>query len=233
MCRLHPYSTVLSVMFLLQIEATDYVQLETLTPVLREISETHSEEEITEQANDLLVVILTKTTVLSEKTKNPGTREQTEEKEGFHMYNDGSTGNAKDIDFDTAFQQLCDPLLPVRGHALMRLAVLLRSRDPKAVGKVETLVRTFQDSLVHEDTYIYLAAVEGLVAAADVRPDDVMPRLAQEFVACSGEGNGTSKSEGVMDKGEYKGIKRGKVFGRRWFFVDSSIISKLFSLDFQ
>ena len=41
-----------------------------MTPILREIAENHVEEEITEQANDLLVVILTRTTVLAEKTKS-------------------------------------------------------------------------------------------------------------------------------------------------------------------
>jgi hypothetical protein len=54
---------------IVQVEASDFAKLQTLTPILREIAENHVEEEITEQANDLLVVILTKTTVLAEKTR--------------------------------------------------------------------------------------------------------------------------------------------------------------------
>ena len=105
---------------------------------------------------------------------------------------------------------LCDPLLPVRGHALMRLATLLKSRDAEALDKVDILVKTFRDSLIHEDSYIYLAAVEGLVAAADVRTDDVIPYLAREFVACCTERTGSS--EGEEDKGEYKETIKGKLY---------------------
>ena len=113
------------------------------------------------------------------------------------------------IDFETAFNQLCDSLLPVRGHSLMRLASLLKSRDPKALGKVDILVKTFRDSLIHEDTYIYLAAVEGLVAAADVRPEDVISYLAREFLAGCGEEVEASGSG--EDKGEYKTLERRKL----------------------
>jgi hypothetical protein len=95
----------------------------------------------------------------------------------------------------------------------MRLATLLKSRDPKALEKVEILVKTFRDSLIHEDSYIYLAAVEGLVAAADVRADDVIPRLAREFMACCEEGTEATGSE--EDKGEYKGLTKGESHVRR------------------
>jgi hypothetical protein len=59
---------------IVQVEASDFAKLQTLTPILREIAENHVEEEITEQANDLLVVILTKTTVLAEKTTRQMTK---------------------------------------------------------------------------------------------------------------------------------------------------------------
>ena len=104
---------------------------------------------------------------------------------------------------------LCDPLLPARGHALMRLSSLLKSRDPKALEKVDILVKTFRDSLIHEDSYIYLAAVEGLVAAADVRTDDVIPYLAREFVACCTEGTGATECK--EDKGGYKDLTKGEL----------------------
>ncbi|CAB3990345.1 transport and Golgi organization 6 homolog, partial [Paramuricea clavata] len=205
-----------------KVEASDFVKLQTLTPILREIAENHVEEEITEQANDLLVVILTKTTVLAEKTRREGAKGDgkgtmtakaelnTETNASQWIPNDETSLN---LDFDTAFEQLCDPLLPVRGHALMRLATLLKSRDPNALEKVEILVKTFRDSLIHEDSYIYFAAVEGLVAAADVRADDVIPRLAREFMTCCEEGTEATGSED--DKGEYKGLTKGESRVRR------------------
>ena len=83
--------------------------------------------------------------------------------------------------FDEAFSQLCDPLLPVRGHAMIQLAMLLRQRDPKAVQATDTLLKIFLEQLSHDDSYIYLAAIQGLVSLADVRADVVIPQLACEF----------------------------------------------------
>ena len=131
------------------------------------------------------------------------------------------------IDFDKAFEQLCDPLLPVRGHALMRLATLLKSRDPKAFEKADILVKTFRDSLIHEDSYIYLAAVEGLVAAADVRTEDVIPYLAREFVACCEEGTEATGSK--EDKGEYNGLEKGEMHVRRMLPVGLYQTQQVFS----
>lgn len=55
--------------FFSQIEDADYAKLEKLTPILRNISESYGDHEVSEQANDLLVFILTKTTIHSEKNK--------------------------------------------------------------------------------------------------------------------------------------------------------------------
>ena len=65
---------------MLQVEPSDYDKLEALTPILQEISESHAEDEVVEQANDLLVFILTKTTVLSERMKRDRTEEKGDEK---------------------------------------------------------------------------------------------------------------------------------------------------------
>ena len=72
-----------------QLESSDYVKLQTLTPILREIAENHEQEEITEQANDLLVFILTKTNVLTEKR----TRE--------HAKRDGDEKGKQGVNVDT------------------------------------------------------------------------------------------------------------------------------------
>ena len=57
--------------FLFKVESSDFAELQKLIPILREIAESHVEEEITEQANDLMVMILTKTNVLREKINQP------------------------------------------------------------------------------------------------------------------------------------------------------------------
>ena len=114
---------------------------------------------------------------------------------------------AASVDFDATFEQLCDPLLPARGHALMRLAGLLRARDAKALEKIDVLLKTFQDSLIHDDSYIYLAAIEGLVAAADVKPDEVIPYLVREFVTCHGKQVEGGQTKDDVEQGKYPGCK--------------------------
>ena len=107
-------------------------------------------------------------------------------------------------EFDVAFTELCDPFLPVRGHAIMKLASLLRQRDPKAMESTDALLKIFLEQLSHDDSYIYLAAIKGLVSLADIRADVVIPRLAREFAICRMEASvGNAKNNGDKEKGCY------------------------------
>ena len=105
-------------------------------------------------------------------------------------------------EFDEAFAQLCDPFLPVRGHAIMKLASLLHQRDPKAMESTDTLLKIFLEQLSHDDSYIYLAAIQGLVSLADIRADTVVPRLAHEFATFRKEAGAATKKDD-KDKGHY------------------------------
>ncbi|KAK3603873.1 hypothetical protein CHS0354_042880 [Potamilus streckersoni] len=80
-----------------------------------------------------------------------------------------------------AFEELCDPLLPVRGHGLITLTKLLGAREPEALEKTEVILKIFSENLDHPDSYLYLAAVSGLVALSDQNPDVVVPQLCSEF----------------------------------------------------
>ena len=114
--------------------------------------------------------------------------------------------------FDEAFSQICDPLLPVRGHAMLNLASLIRHRDPKAVQATDTLLKIFLEQLSHDDSYIYLAAIQGLVSLADVRADTVIPQLAREFATCRKEaGISAGATKEVNEKGYYKPSDKGSL----------------------
>ncbi|KAL3860129.1 hypothetical protein ACJMK2_010294 [Sinanodonta woodiana] len=80
-----------------------------------------------------------------------------------------------------AFEELCDPLLPVRGHGLITLTKLLNARDPEALEKTEVILKIFSENLDHPDSYLYLAAVSGLVTLSDQKPDVIVPQLCTEF----------------------------------------------------
>jgi hypothetical protein len=90
-------------------------------------------------------------------------------------------GNSGQTELGQAMVEICDPLIPVRGHALITMCRLIKKRDPKAVQKQETLLKIFQENLSHLDSYLYLAAVNGLVAMVDIAPDTIIPCLVQEY----------------------------------------------------
>ena len=77
----------------------------------------------------------------------------------------------------------------------MKLASLLHQRDPKAMESTDTLLKIFLEQLSHDDSYIYLAAIQGLVSLADIRADTVVPRLAHEFATFQ-KGGWCSHKEG-------------------------------------
>ncbi len=87
----------------------------------------------------------------------------------------------EDEEFDIAMSELTDPLVPTRGHSLLQLSRLIQSRNAKALSNADKLLDVFMANLCHEDTYIYLAAIQGLVSLADLKHAVVIPYLAKEF----------------------------------------------------
>jgi len=85
------------------------------------------------------------------------------------------------LPYERALSQLSDPLLPVRGHAIIELTSLLAGKDEEAVAHAGKLVEVFRQCLEEEDTYIYLSAINGLTACGDLRPGPVVDALTREF----------------------------------------------------
>ncbi|XP_074646792.1 transport and Golgi organization protein 6 homolog [Tubulanus polymorphus] len=82
---------------------------------------------------------------------------------------------------EIAFKELCDPLIPVRGHALIRLTKLVQAGDEECLAKWETILRIFRENVDHADTYLYLQSVLGLAALAERFPERVVPILIEQF----------------------------------------------------
>ena len=95
---------------------------------------------------------------------------------------------ASQSELEEAFKELCDPLLPVRGHGLIRLTRMVQRRDKEAYDRKETVLKIFEENLDHPDSYMYLSSVNGLAAMADVFPDFVIPRLCEQFANAGKEG---------------------------------------------
>ena len=87
--------------------------------------------------------------------------------------------------YDTTMNDLVDPLLPTRAHAIVELSTLLKNRNPKAMANIEILTDIFMENLYHEDSYIYLASIRALMSVALTYHQFVIPRLAKEFAGLS------------------------------------------------
>ncbi|KAJ8975423.1 hypothetical protein NQ317_018932, partial [Molorchus minor] len=84
-------------------------------------------------------------------------------------------------ELDKVLDEICDPLLPVRGHGLMNLTKLVKNKDTSVVERKQYVLNIFQQNLKNQDSYIYLSAIDGLAAMADIFPDTIINILCEEF----------------------------------------------------
>lgn len=104
---------------------------------------------------------------------------------------------------EQALHDACDPLLPVRGHALVQLTKLLQKRDAETLLKKEAILCLFKENMNNDDSYIYLAAINGMVAFAGVEPDVAVSSLTKEYAAiCSANEDESRNPELRMKVGE-------------------------------
>ena len=118
-------------------------------------------------------------------------------------------------ELEEAFKELCDPLLPVRGHGLIRLTRLVQRRGKEAYDKKDTIMKIFEENLDHTDSYMYLSSVNGLAAMAEIFPDLVVPRICKQFGNIDKEGKKRS-SELRMKLGEIM-VKASRCLGILFF----------------
>ncbi|XP_068170043.1 transport and Golgi organization protein 6 homolog isoform X2 [Antennarius striatus] len=77
--------------------------------------------------------------------------------------------------------EACDPDIPTRAAALRSLTQMVQKRNPEAVQAQEKILRLFQENLEHEDSFVYLSAIQGLAALAESYPKRILERLLKDF----------------------------------------------------
>ena len=112
-----------------------------------------------------------------------------------------------DTELDMVFKELCDPLVPVRGHGLIRLTKLVHNRDKCIRSRESAILKIFEENLDHGDSYIYLSAISGLSAMCDVYPDLTVPRVCQLFA----DFEGTREDNSVKTKSPELRMKLGEI----------------------
>ncbi|KAK3921404.1 Transport and Golgi organization protein 6-like protein [Frankliniella fusca] len=109
---------------------------------------------------------------------------------------------SKKTSCEEALHDACDPLLPVRGHALLQLARLLQKRDKETLDKKNAVLCLFKENLSNSDSYIYLAAINGMVAFAAFEPEEAVHSLTKEYISISKAGDSSRDAELRMKVGE-------------------------------
>ncbi|XP_012943558.1 transport and Golgi organization protein 6 homolog isoform X2 [Aplysia californica] len=185
----------------IELQEKDKSLLDELLPLVTCLSEHQgAEPAVREMAQDLKVGVATRGLVsmqlskeesaVKDRNETPASRTNEEKKpliEELLSETDTAQGSGLKAqssfgkELTQAFEELNDPLLPVKGHGLIRLAGMVEGRHPEVTDRQELLVKVFLEHLGHSDSYIYLAAVNGLAALADLCPDQVIPRLCSEF----------------------------------------------------
>lgn len=90
-------------------------------------------------------------------------------------------GNEKS-EFDIVVEEICSEDVPTRGHALIQLEKLIKKRDAQTLSKREYIFVVLKCNLKHEDTYIYLSAINALEALGNLQdPDRILELLCEEY----------------------------------------------------
>ncbi|XP_055011153.1 transport and Golgi organization protein 6 homolog [Boleophthalmus pectinirostris] len=79
--------------------------------------------------------------------------------------------------------EACDPDVPTKAFALRGLTQLVQRRDPETILAHDKILVLFLENLEHEDSFVYLSAIQGLAALADFFPQRILERLLQDFQA--------------------------------------------------
>ncbi|XP_066493366.1 transport and Golgi organization protein 6 homolog [Tiliqua scincoides] len=74
-----------------------------------------------------------------------------------------------------------DPDIPARAATLRTLSHLIEQRDPAALAVQKKLLEVFVENLEHEDSFVYLSAIQGVALLSDTFPEQVLPSLLDQY----------------------------------------------------
>ncbi|XP_056334755.1 transport and Golgi organization protein 6 homolog isoform X2 [Danio aesculapii] len=83
--------------------------------------------------------------------------------------------------FSECMLEACDPDVPTRAVAVRSLTRSLRDGDREALQNKDKLLMLFLENLEHEDSFVYLSAIQGLAVLADSFPEQILQRLLGEY----------------------------------------------------
>ncbi|XP_062317143.1 transport and Golgi organization protein 6 homolog [Osmerus eperlanus] len=93
----------------------------------------------------------------------------------------GLSSGPLSMSFSDWLLEACDPDVPTRAVALRAVTWLVVERDAEAVQAQDKLLSLFLENLDHEDSFVYLSAIQGLAVLADSYPEKILQRLLGEY----------------------------------------------------
>uniref|UniRef100_A0A8B9S214 Transport and golgi organization 6 homolog n=1 Tax=Apteryx owenii TaxID=8824 RepID=A0A8B9S214_APTOW len=192
-----------------QLRSSDFAVLKRLVPVLEEVSCSHPEPVIQELAADLRIAICTHGAFAASTVgtaaehllgRKPGpSQESLTDAAGRapcpgagaggelprHGRGSGPVTQRSASPAPTHLQELLlsayDPQVPVRAAALRSLSSLIKQRDPEGLRMQEKLLQVFLENLQHEDSFVYLSAIQGVALLSNEYPEQILPVLLAQY----------------------------------------------------
>jgi hypothetical protein len=94
----------------------------------------------------------------------------------------------------------------MRAEGIHHLVGLVQSGDPQSTQHFDLLLKLFQQQLKDSDSFVYLAAINGIVAMVTLSPERAIPVVVNEFIStisCHQEApSNRAKEEVLMKVGE-------------------------------
>ncbi|XP_036131320.1 transport and Golgi organization protein 6 homolog isoform X1 [Molossus molossus] len=74
-----------------------------------------------------------------------------------------------------------DPQIPTRAAALRTLSRWIEQREARALEVQEKLLKIFLENLEHDDTFVYLSAIQGIALLSDAYPEKILLGLLAQY----------------------------------------------------
>eukprot|EP00127_Corallochytrium_limacisporum_P003515 Clim_evm143s149 gene=Clim_evmTU143s149 len=163
----------------------------TLTNLQEKLSQVRGREAEQDPDSPLITLILDMQSRLQavQNSKKPGKTlsAQVSDEEAMGEIEEQSPEPDNAVAWEEIMTLIRDPLIPVRGAGVLQLrdAVKKAKRSPEIKKELDErkdlLVKIFQVQVQHQDTYLYLAAIDGLAHLCDVYPEDVFNLCAKRY----------------------------------------------------
>ncbi|XP_069758005.1 transport and Golgi organization protein 6 homolog isoform X2 [Narcine bancroftii] len=209
-----------------QLTSKDFVAMKSMLSLLTQLSATHPDPVIQELASDLRITIAThgafSTQVVSEaahctmgnKTEganrciDPGRAAKAsaviEDREvsTSDMAVQPEARSSSSSQFHHIFEAAFDPEVSTRAAAIRTLTQLIQQHNPDALRNQEKILTVFLENLNHEDSFVYLSAIQGVSVLSDMYPARILPELLNKYQISPEETEKKQSVEARMKIGE-------------------------------